>query len=141
MIDIQIDDSDLTDTMEGIADDTDDELYHAMQTSLAWLHDAIATYPAAPAGSRYRRTGNLGRTWTSHITRSAENITGELGNNAKDRRGRSYGPYVQADPSGPRPHQAWFHRGRWVTDQDVVDDNEVRIRALFAEHLDQLVEG
>ena len=67
----------------------------------------------------YRRTGTLGRRWTTKRIRTATMVGAEIGNNTE------YGRWVQDDAL-----QARFHRGRWVTDVqaleqiggDVVDD-------------------
>ena len=56
-----------------------------------------------------KRTGTLGRRWTVKIDRTADSLEGRVGNNT------SYGPFVQSR------FQARFHRGRWKTDQQVVD--------------------
>jgi hypothetical protein len=116
----------------------DNELYDAMESSLALLHSEIARYPQqrAPRDRRrpYRRSGLLGRSWTSKISRRASGLHGELGNNARDRRGRSYGPYVQSEEM-----QAMQHRGFWSTDQDVADRMRPQIIARFNRALERMV--
>lgn len=108
-----------------------------MTQSLALLVDDIATYPSPPAGSTYRRTGNLGRAWTSaqyEIHASTGGITGVIGNAVRDRRGRAYGPYVQdAD------EQAAQHRGRWQTDEMVAERNTPAIVRLWGAWMDEQV--
>jgi hypothetical protein len=144
MIDISIDERQTNAALRNAATG-DNELYDAMESSLALLHSEMARYPQqrTPKDRRrpYRRTGLLGRTWTSKITRKRSEVTGELGNNARDRRGRSYGPYVQADPSGPKPHQAWMHVSVWATDQDVADRMRPQIIARFNRALERMVGG
>lgn len=103
-----------------------DWLYDATEASLAILHDDIARYPAPPPRSTYRRTGLLGRTWTERVTLKGGGVEGELGNNARDRRGRIYGPYVQ-----DHERQSRYHAGRWQTDQLVANRNESRIIGIF----------
>jgi len=106
-----------------------------MTESLALLHDGMARYPAQPSGSKYRRTGLLGRSWTSGITTSAGGIVGTLGNNARDKRGRGYGPYVQDD-------ELQSARNRhWQTDVEVMRDNETEIRQRFDRALQSAVDG
>lgn len=131
MIDIAIDTRGLESLEDGAID-----LHDPMETALSWMHADIAHYPPPPANSRYRRTGNLGRAWTTKITGGGANIVGELGNAVRDRRGRSYGPYVQDEQ-----RQVRVHRLRWQTDKDVVDWNETRIMRMFDEHLGRTFNG
>lgn len=86
-----------------------------MVRSLARLQNAMARYPAPPSGSQYRRTGNYGREFTQAIDESGDSITGTLGNAVRDKRGRSYGPYV-----GDSERQSRVHRGRWLNDEEAV---------------------
>lgn len=115
-------------------------LSEPMEESLSLLHDGMAQYPVQRP-TWYRRTGHLGRTWTSRINTSSNNITGVLGNNARDKKGRTYGPYVQADRSGPAPNQALIHQNWWQTDKQVMDDNESEIRQRFDRRLQSVAEG
>ena len=59
-------------------------------------------YPPPPAGSRYIRTGNLGRGWG--VMRSGKTSVQFFN-------GTPYGPYVVGDSSGSG--QAGIHAGRW----------------------------
>lgn len=118
-----------------------DYLRSPMEESLALLHDPMARYPSQPAGTIYRRTGTYGRTWTSRITTTGNDIKGVLGNNARDKRGRAYGPFVGADPAGAEPNQAFVHQGRWPTDVQVMRDNESDIRARFDRRLQNVANG
>ncbi len=133
MIDIAIDTSDLDAALASAQDMT--PLEDAMETGLAWLHADMAAYPGQRSGTRYRRTGNLGRLWTTKIHASRTDIRGELGNAARDRRGRSYGPYVQ-----DAQLQARWNR-HWQTDQQVADRNESRIRERFDRALQVMADG
>lgn len=73
----------------------------------------------AGQSDHYRRTGTLGRRWTTKRIRTTTMVGAEIGNNTE------YGRWVQDDAL-----QARMHRGRWVTDvqaleqvdEDVVDD-------------------
>lgn len=105
-----------------------------MTQSLALLVDDIAEYPAPPPNSSYRRTGNLGRAWTSaqyEIDVNAGGATGVIGNAVRDRRGRSYGPYVQS-----AEQQASVHQGRWQTDEQVATRNTPAIERIWAAWFD-----
>jgi hypothetical protein len=124
MIDISINSASVTRAINETMDV--DWLYDATEASLAILHDEMARYPAPPANSRYRRTGTLGRTWSSRVSLTSGGVEGELGNNARSPRGRIYGPYVQ-----DHERQARWHVGRWQTDRQVADRNEGRIIGIF----------
>lgn len=88
-----------------------------MQRAVYRLQAAMQDYPAAPRGSRYIRTGTLGRRWTTRITRSSNGITGTVGNNT------AYGPLVQSERFQTRTHK----RTGWTTDERAVKDNEKAI--------------
>lgn len=53
----------------------------------------IAKYPP-PGSSRYRRTGTLGRNWSTRIRFTKDSVTIE--------NPTPYGIYVQGDPAGPQ---------------------------------------
>jgi hypothetical protein len=93
----------------------------ARQTSPKQKAAFFARLKAAGArpADHYRRTGTLGRRWTTRRIRTTTMVGAEIGNNTE------YGRWVQDDQ-----YQVRFHRGRWVTDvqaleqigDDVVDD-------------------
>lgn len=60
---------------------------------------ATAPYPRPPAGSKYRRTGTLGRGW--NVIEGSKSVI--------IRNPTNYAGWVQASPT-----QAWFHKGRWA---------------------------
>jgi hypothetical protein len=61
----------------------------AMMRAMALIHDEIAKYPPPPPNSRYRRTGLLGRSWSSKTRPLANDIEGIVANTAP------YAPEVQ----------------------------------------------
>lgn len=73
-------------------------------------------YPQQKTGTRYRRTGTLGRRWTTAVTKAATRLEVEVGNNTV------YGPFVQSEA-----RQAWMHKGRWLTDDRAVDKHKADI--------------
>lgn len=85
-----------------------------MQRAVYRVQQAMQDYPPAPRGSRYIRTGTLGRRWTTRITRSSNGITGAIGNNT------AYGPLVQSARFQTRFHK----RTGWTTDERAVKENE-----------------
>ncbi len=123
-----------------------------MVRSLARLEDPIKTYPPPiPAGHwaantkpkqrraffaqlragriSGKRTGTLGRRWTSKITEKGASLEGEWGNVT------AYGHWVQGHSD-----QVAFHRGRWITDQQVVDRNRQAIVDDFAQAITAALE-
>jgi len=108
-----------------------------MTQSLALLQDDMAEYPAPPPGSTYRRTGTLGRLWTSaqyEISTGSGSVTGVIGNAACSPRGVAYGPFVQSADD-----QAWMHVGRWQTDEQVALRNTPAIQRLWADWMDDQI--
>ena len=90
-----------------------DLLYPPMVRGVERLKSYMARYPRQRnANSTYRRTGTLGRRWTTRITRTQQGLTGKVGNNTV------YAPVVQSSR-----FQARIHRGWWQTDRDAVRDN------------------
>lgn len=124
-------------------------LRDAMEVAVERVRTQIAIYPPPPSGHRmvwkserqrrwffaalrsgaiqvpYRRTGTLGRRWTTRVSGSTlATLTGEVGNVT------AYGPWVQkAD------EQAQVHRGRWRTDEQVATMMAPSIQALFEARL------
>lgn len=74
------------------------------------IEAAMKVYPSQRSGSTYRRTGTLGRRWTTRRI-SAPGMAGrEVGNNTE------YAPFVQSSEL-----QAYMHRGVWQTDEEVIE--------------------
>ena len=98
-----------------------DALGQAGEEALLGMIPDLADYPAQPADSTYRRTGTLGRLWTSAkptwVARGAGFI-GTLGN------GTSYGPYVQGEEQAPS-------NDHWQTVGDVLDGHTAEITGIF----------
>lgn len=99
----------------------------AMQASVGILQRDIAKYPRQRAGATYRRTGTLGRRWTTEVAKSG--LWGKVGNNT------SYGPFVQSSQ-----FQATMHRGRWQTDEQVLQRNTGRIEKIFSKAIDRALD-
>ncbi len=119
MIDIQLRGIEEAMTQLGVAESID-MLRPPMERSMLLLVADMAKYPAQRSGSRYRRTGTLGRRWTKSVRADYGGLTGTVGNNT------SYGPYVQS-----AERQAWMHQGIWQTDQSVAHRRQSEIVADF----------
>lgn len=87
-----------------------------MHRAMLRLQAGMAKYPPPPAGSKYRRTGTLGRRWTTAVTYTNDSLRGRVGNNTL------YGPYVES-----AQFQAHQHRGRWQTDLSVLNEERNHI--------------
>ena len=106
-----------------------DIMYDGVEAVCAHLVDHLANYTlyAPPPVPTYRRTGDLGRSWTFQIAATTNGVTGTLGNAVRSRvTGRAYGPYVM-DPQ----QQAWMHQGRWPTTDDIAEQQTPTARRLF----------
>ena len=104
----------------------------ATERALLRLVKPLATYP--PAQGTYRRTGTLGRLWTSaqpEFTSNASGFEGSLGNTTP------YGPFVQGSHD-EEPHQAWMHKDTWKTVDDVAKANEGAIQGEYEAALAQI---
>lgn len=98
-----------------------------MEQSLTMLHADIAPYPpqAVPL-EVYRRTGTLGRLWTSKVKTSRAGAVGTLGNKTP------YAIYVQGDK------QRDFHeRAGWVRADKQMEKRENDILAFFKKAVDR----
>lgn len=73
-----------------------------------------------------KRTGTLGRRWTSRTYEQRSTLVGEWGNNTQ------YAPFVQDGDE-----QARFHRGRWLTTRHVLDNAAAAIEQDFALAIEQ----
>lgn len=102
------------------------EVTRALHKALMLLQSAASDYPPGLMGSRYRRTGTLGRLWTVARPQVREVrghvLEGRVGNRTP------YGPYVQ-DPDA----QVEVHRGRWATTDEIVREHEEEIGALLSQ--------
>ena len=105
------------------------ELRPAMERGVAMLHEGVADYPPPPEGSTYRRTGTLGRRWTTKVE-TLTTFQGTIGNNTV------YGPYVQDEAK-----QARVHKGRWQTIQGVVEEKRSAIVADFQALIRRILNG
>lgn len=77
----------------------DEQLKPAVEAGLLGLIPDLADYPPQPAGSKYVRTGTLGREWTSaepEFKAVGSGFEGRVGNNTP------YGPYVQGEEQAPQ---------------------------------------
>lgn len=81
-----------------------------MERAVVRLANYISWYPPKPPQSKYKRTGTLGRRWTTKVTESDGGVEGKIGNNTE------YAPLVQSAKFQTKVHQ----RTGWRTDEKAV---------------------
>jgi len=108
-----------------------DILKPPMQRGVLRLEAYMKDYPSAPPMSRYRRTGTLGRRWTTRVEPVGNGLEGRVGNNV------NYAPFVQSSMF----QVPWHRRTGWHTDADAVRENEAAIVADFQQAIDVAIRG
>lgn len=100
---------------------------NAMQRSLYRLQIDIAKYPSRTS-KWYRRTGTLGRRWTTRID-PGNPLVGRVGNNTR------YAPEVQS-----ATYQRWnAYKMGWSTDWQVLERNRAAIIREFQDAIGNAV--
>ena len=102
-----------------------------MHRAVLRIQRDMAKYPRQRnMSTTYRRTGTLGRRWTTKVKTSQGGARGVVGNNTR------YAPWVQSER-----FQAGQHRNWWQTDEDVVTDNEDAIVTDFRKAIEDALDG
>lgn len=96
-----------------------------MQRGTERLRGRMAKYPPQRP-TKYRRTGTLGRRWTTEVEVSGDSLVGIIGNNTR------YGPFVQ-----DATRQARWHQRHWPTDEQVAREEEGAIVRDFDKTIDE----
>jgi hypothetical protein len=102
-----------------------------MHRGVLRLQSYMQVYPPPPAGSKYVRSGTLGKRWTAKVDTSANGLVGRVGNRT------AYGPFVQSNMF----QTPWHRRTGWHTDSDAVRANEDVILADFQQAVDRALAG
>ena len=106
----------------------DRALRAAMEDSTVLLLREQQTYPPQRAGSKYKRTNTLRRSWSRRIYRDGSGIVGEVGSSGNT---APYNRYVQ-----DQTQQASIHRGRWTnTAQETARRNTTTVQRYFDRRL------
>lgn len=105
-----------------------DSLEGAGNRSGLLVVNRMAKYPQKPAGSTYDRTGTLGKRWTYRLRGSGRELEIRVGNNTV------YGPWVQSEQ-----FQARVHKGHWQTDEQVLNQEDDRIRGFFEDAIVEVI--
>lgn len=96
----------------------------AMNDALMFLQGQIPEYPDAIPDSRYKRTGLLGRRWTTEVENTPVSVIGTIGNNTP------YAPWVVGPDypglviNGREMYQSKVHADRWWQFIDLIETNE-----------------
>ena len=93
------------------------------------IEAAMKVYPPPPSGSSYRRTGTLGKRWTTKPIRTTTEVGREIGNNT------DYAPLVQSEEL-----QSTVHRGRWQTDAQILQQTAPHLLRDIEDTLTELME-
>lgn len=105
----------------------------AMEAGMGTMLRGVPAYPEKPEGSRYRRTGTLGRRIGTRVNVVGNEVVGAIGTNTV------YAPWVISEEAvGERGPQARVHRGRWWTLQGVVRENAEEVVRVTREWLERL---
>jgi hypothetical protein len=97
----------------------------SLVASLLSLLPDLADYPPRPSTSNYVRTGTLGRLWTAaqpEFKALKSGFEARIGNKTP------YAGYVQGGKEDD-PHQAWMHKKRWQTTDQILAKHQPDIEA------------
>jgi hypothetical protein len=106
----------------------------ATNKAVLYVHSTVPKYPAQPEGTRYRRTGTLGREITTEVRSVGSDVVGVIGSPTV------YAPWViSAEEIGGIGPQAKVHQGRWWTLQGVVERAKEAVVKIYLTSLQELL--
>ena len=110
------------------------ELEKTTRKAVHYVHGKVPPYPAAPAGSTYKRTGTLGRSINTKVKTMGSNVIGTIGSSTP------YAPWVISSEKVPGKGgpQARVHKGRWYTLQGVVEKAQKAVNKFFEDMVKRL---
>lgn len=126
-ITIDIHDKDARQKIDNGPDSVREAMRGAMEDATTYALALIKRYPVPPGSSSYTRTHTLEKSWSRTVRGSGARITGQVGSNGNM---APYNRYVQ-----DRERQARIHRGRWLTIQQLAENEEPRIQRMFADRI------
>lgn len=103
------------------------DLSKPTQEALDLLKERMQRYPAPPPNSKYKRTYELKNSWQTTVILSGATL-GKLTTNIP------YAPYVVDEED-----QAGIHQGRWQTIQQVAQEEDVNITAIYERELERVI--
>ena len=100
--------------------------------AIKYVHSQVPPYPPKPPNSTYTRRLLLGKTINTRVKEVGSEIQGVIGSPME------YSPWVISSEAvaevGAGP-QAWMHRGRWWTLQEVVNKALGEVKRIYSEML------
>ena len=109
------------------------ELEKTTRKAVLYVHGQVPNYPPAPAGSIYKRTGDLGKRIGTEVKTMGTDVVGLIGSPTP------YSPWVISDEAvGSVGPQAWMHKGRWYTLQGVVKKAQDVVNRFFEDMMRRL---
>ncbi len=110
------------------------ELEKTTLKAVLYVHGKVPAYPAAPAGSKYGRTGTLGREITTDVKTMGSNVIGTIGSPTP------YAPWVISDQAfqGKGPQTRTHTSTGWYTLQAVVRKAQDAINRFFEDLVKRL---
>ena len=143
-IEVTYDPPDLLERMARYPQELDEEMRTTAKKALYHLQGSVPEYPPPPAGSRYQRTGTLGRSLglgggaaeISQVARVGKGYEATLGTRLE------YAPYVIGSAED-QPSQA-AHMNHWWTTVTIAEKAEPGIERLYnasAERMAAFLDG
>lgn len=102
-------------------------LQRGMGKGVLGVQRIAQVYPSPPTGSTYRRTGTLGRRWTTTVEAVTSGVRGIIENPT------SYAPMVQGE------QQAAVHRGRWKPMSQIIKEEGKKIVGYLQKALEDAI--
>ena len=99
-----------------------------MEKSVRIVEAEARIYPPPPPASSYVRTGKLGRQWLGRVQNRQASIRGIVGNEM---------PYAHWVHSPTK--QAWMHKGRWPTTENIVEKTSRQIAGAFEDAIRKVI--
>ena len=99
-----------------------------MEKAVRIVEAEAKIYPPPPPASSYARTGTLGRQWLGRVENRSTSLLGIVGNRTP------YAPWVQSPTK-----QAWMHKGRWPTTENIVEKTNRQIAGAFEDAIRKVI--
>jgi hypothetical protein len=102
--------------------------------AVKYVHSQVPPYPAPKP--TYQQKGTLGRSINADVREVGSEIQGFIGTPIK------YAPWVissEAVPEVGAGPQAWMHKGRWYTLQDVVKKSLAEVKRFYSKMLQDML--
>lgn len=126
-ISIQVNDSAVRNLLSRAPGQISIAMRSSLEDASTYVLGIMRRYPSPPAGSTYRRTNTLNRSWSRRVLGSGLNMQAVIGSSGAI---APYNRYVQ-----DRRRQAAIHRGRWRTADDVAEQERTRVVRFFEDRL------